>query len=924
MPILSHVGRGSPGQRIARRLFYALLSIGAIGIVYPLLLVVGQAMSDRYDLRDNAIIPACLLDANELALKHVFSCTHKLPFLASRHHRNLWTTHPDMRPVACNPLQGELFYPAPTLPPSTETTERDQPVLPSSEPAPDHRNGFLVHVYQQERRGQTRVYGIGRLQDGRTFGIVERRLSPRFFVRERDVTAVAPIAHSPRVVVETSCRRTMDGETVVRLHGPSARALNELAKRLAELRVPTFEADIPLHRQYLMGSGLRGPVVIRGRAREGRYVDTVFIDPEVGPADFEPRLRLLSFDIETTPEHDCVTGFSAVLWSNDAPASPEEVHMVAAPLPAAPPHLHCHPDEGALLQAFVECIRRRDPDLLTGWNVLDFDLPVLEKRFKAHGIPFRLGRTRDASRILPGQRFGGTTAIIHGRQVIDAMHLVRRTLTRFDDFRLETVARGILGRGKKTGPANEADQAARIEELRRKNPGGFAEYCLEDARLVRDILAREQLVARTIRRATLTGLPLNRAWGSVAAFEFLYIGALHEREYVAPTLDLERADTAGAPGGLVLEPRAGLYTDVLVFDFKSLYPSIIRTFNIDPLAARQARDLPDGECVFAPNGVGFARGPAILPAMIEQFWRERDRAKAAGDDLASHTYKIVMNSFYGVLGTRSCRFGDSRLAGAITSFGHLLLRWCRDRLTGMGHEVIYGDTDSLFVAARLPQNADAAEAHQLGERLRTRLNRDLDAFIQDTYRLESRLEIEFETHYSRFLLPQARGQAGKGRAKGYAGLHRKDGKDVLDIVGMEAVRSDWTDMAHHFQENLLRLVFADAHTAEIEQFIRSWIQRLKRGELDGELVYRKRLRKRLDAYTRTTPPHVKAARLLHAPSGLIRYLITTDGPQPESDRTSPIDYVHYINKQIAPLLEAIAAVRDIDVAGAVRGEPRLF
>ena len=97
MPILSSVGRRSRPQAAARVLFYTLLTVGALCIVYPLLLVLGQAMSDRYDLRDNTIVPRYLFDSNELALKHVFSYTTRLNLLASRHHRNRWTTHPNMR-----------------------------------------------------------------------------------------------------------------------------------------------------------------------------------------------------------------------------------------------------------------------------------------------------------------------------------------------------------------------------------------------------------------------------------------------------------------------------------------------------------------------------------------------------------------------------------------------------------------------------------------------------------------------------------------------------------------------------------------------------------------------------------------------------------------------------------------------------------
>ena len=133
----------------------------------------------------------------------------------------------------------------------------------------------------------------------------------------------------------------------------------------------------------------------------------------------------------------------------------------------------------------------------------------------------------------------------------------------------------------------------------------FCAYCIEDARLVWDMLRAEGLVSLSLRRALLTGMPLERAWGSVAAFDVMYISQLRQRQMVAPTTGVDRVRGAGAPGGLVMEPSAGLYSHIFVFDFKSLYPSIMRTFNIDPLS--HARAAGEEEAIEAPNGARFSR-----------------------------------------------------------------------------------------------------------------------------------------------------------------------------------------------------------------------------------------------------------------------------------------------------------------------------
>lgn len=97
MPILSEVGKRQPGQVALRVGLYALLTLGALAIVYPVFIVLGQTASDRFDLRDNAIVPYYLRDRSELALKHVFSFSNKLDFLASRHNRDQWTNQVRMR-----------------------------------------------------------------------------------------------------------------------------------------------------------------------------------------------------------------------------------------------------------------------------------------------------------------------------------------------------------------------------------------------------------------------------------------------------------------------------------------------------------------------------------------------------------------------------------------------------------------------------------------------------------------------------------------------------------------------------------------------------------------------------------------------------------------------------------------------------------
>ena len=170
------------------------------------------------------------------------------------------------------------------------------------------------------------------------------------------------------------------------------------------------------------------------------------------------------------------------------------------------------------------------------------------------------------------------------------------------------------------------------------------------------------------------------------------------------------------------------------------------------------------------------------------------------------------------------------------------------------------------------------------------------------HRLQSFLEIEFETHYLRFLMPTVRGDK-TGSKKRYAGLVQSD-DGTYDVVfrGLESVRTDWTPLARRFQRELYRRVFL---REPFEAFIRETLANLLAGRLDRELVYRKRLRRPLEDYTRNVPPHVRAARKLARPGRWIHYVITKSGPEPAQDEIPKPDYEHYRERQLGPAADGI-------------------
>jgi DNA polymerase II len=213
--------------------------------------------------------------------------------------------------------------------------------------------------------------------------------------------------------------------------------------------------------------------------------------------------------------------------------------------------------------------------------------------------------------------------------------------------------------------------------------------------------------------------------------------------------------------------------------------------------------------------------------------------------------------------------------------------------------VLYGDTDSLFVRSR---DEDPGRATEEAQRLAAALNEALGRYIESRWQVRSRLELEFEKLYLRLFLAHARNST-RGASKRYAGLVHDGGAGNVEFVGMEVVRRDWTALAKRVQRELYQRLFTDQ---PVDDYLAQIVGRVRRGELDEELVYFKNLRKQTREYTATTPPHVAAARKSSQPPGRsIRYVVTTAGAEPLDNLQHPLDREHYILKQVKPVAEPV-------------------
>ena len=707
---------------------------------------------------------------------------------------------------------------------------------------------------------------------------------------------------------------------VLGLYTRQHRQAMDVEKRLRAAGVDVYEGDVRPPERYMMERFITAPVWFGGTPD----ANGVLMDAQMKPApDYRPALKLVSLDIETTAKGDL---YSIALEG----CGERQVYMLGPPnqTTAVDFKLDYCDTRAQLLERLNQWLATFDPDAIIGWNVVQFDLRVLHEHAQRLNVPLLLGRGGEA---LTWREHGSRNhyfAAAAGRLIIDGIEGLRSATWSFESFSLENVAQTLLGEGKDIStPYQRMDE---INRMFAEDKPALARYNLKDCELVTRIFAKTELLTFLLERASVTGLPADRNGGSVAAFTHLYMPLMHRQGFVAPNLGDKPPQAS--PGGFVMDSRPGLYESVLVLDYKSLYPSIIRSFLIDPVGLIEGLKYPDdSQSVEGFRGARFSRTRHCLPAIVARVSEGREEAKREHNAPLSQALKIIMNAFYGVLGSSGCRFFDTRLASSITMRGHQIMRQTRALVEAQGYEVIYGDTDSTFVW--LGSKHSQEDAGRIGRALVQHVNDWWREHLRSEFGLQSALELQYETHFSRFLMPTIRG-AEEGSKKRYAGLvTHSDGREEMVYKGLETVRSDWSPLARQFQQELYQRIF---HRQPHQDYIRDYVQRTLSGEFDELLIYRKRLRRQLDDYERNVPPHVRAARLAddyndrlgrprqYQRGGWISYVITVNGPEPLETRQAPIDYDHYVTRQLQPVADAILPFVNDDFGTLVGGQMGLF
>ncbi|MEC7181363.1 MAG: 3'-5' exonuclease, partial [Bdellovibrionota bacterium] len=364
--------------------------------------------------------------------------------------------------------------------------------------------------------------------------------------------------------------KNFSGQDADALYFKTQKDLFKAKDTLSQSGTRTYEADVRSTERYLMERFIFGQVEIIGKGEntDGLWV---FKNPEVKSAKYKPRFKVLSLDIETGMKGEL---YSIAVHQKSASEDIKQVFMVGEKNENRPEHkLILLENEELVLKSFLSFFNKIDPDIVIGWHVIGFDLSILENKCRKYKIPFNLGRAH-SKLIIQEKKGAGYFAKMDGRIVIDGPPTMRGAGFQFENFKLDTVAHELLGQGKDISSESSVDKVGEIERRFREDKNALALYNLLDCTLVLDIFEETRLIELLENQSTLSGLMLDRIGVSTAAFDFFMLPKIHRKGFVASNiLDMNRESPN--QGGTVLQPQAGLHEHVLVFDFKSLYPTIM-------------------------------------------------------------------------------------------------------------------------------------------------------------------------------------------------------------------------------------------------------------------------------------------------------------------------------------------------------------
>ena len=787
-----------------------------------------------------------------------------------------------------------------------------------------HLTFYPIDFHYQMKEGKVWVFLWGKQEDGQQV-CVRVLHHPFFFAQMEDIAPWQEKLERLRIPLGTEegkingwekTEKELLGEkkTFYKIFTNVPKAVPPLSKELESWGIPCLERDILFIHRFLRDKGI---VPGTRTEAEGAFTEpqnrhipvfmATLVLPAASPGSMPP-CKVLALDLETytpvkimDPQRNPIlmaafSGrdekgalFRKVITWKTFPHSLEYVEVVA--------------DEAALVQRCKEIIVQYQPDIVTGYNSDGFDFPYLQTRAEKYHIPLNLGRDGSDLEIRQESKIVG---IPH----LDLYQFIRRIFGRnlkTDTYSLDAVAFELLGHKKH--PVN-LDQLSSSWDHHPEALEEFCKYNMHDADLTLQLC--QKLLPPMMEFAQLTGLPpfdvIRLSFSRLVEAYILKRAPIFQ--VIAPNRpqdeEMAQRQQERYEGGFVYEPTPGLYSNIVVFDFRSLYPSIITAHNVGPEGFHCAC-CADTPVPGFPDYWFCRREKKFLPAILEEVILLRaevkKQLKKVSDkersmlEARSYALKLLANSFYGYLGFSGARWYHFPSARATTAYARNYIQETLKKAEQEGFRVCYSDTDSCFLL------------------LDGKTRQEAQAFMEQVNAtLPGHMELELEGAYPRGIFVALK-HAEKGAKKKYA-LLREDGK--IKIVGFETVRRNWSTIAKEVQLQVLQEVLQE-RVPEAVQYVRRVVEDLKAGTVPPEkLVIRTKITRDMDKYA-SAGPHVIIARRMREQGypvslGMIVEYVIGKGSGLVRERARLLqeadgyDAEYYISHQLIPAVSSIFAV----------------
>ena len=725
---------------------------------------------------------------------------------------------------------------------------------------------------------------FGRTDDGKALTLYDEKPYPYFYLAKPRRYDERMLYKAGAEVVETV--NLKQGNTNIRCAKIRTRKPKDvmiLRERLLKRGRVVYSADILYQLRYMYDADV-------GAYTSITYDDNYNIISIRNVRPFNVDLQVMCFDIESS-------------------IRTKDVYCIAVRVNDDKEIFDDSNGEKEMLEQFVEYVRFKDPDIITGYNIYGFDIPYLNGACRRLNVDFCIGRDGSIPWKREDQKYRIPKWNLTGRILVDTWMEVRSELKPIQE-NLE-----FVGQLLELGGKSDID-ASKIEEEWKNRPEEVKEYCMRDVDLTYDVFNHPKIASVEKAKALClaTKLPLDNCFApkTTQMVDSILIRHFDREGYVVP--QNRWGETAekikGATVFNVFKP--GVYTDVAILDFKSMYPSIMIKNNICPTT--YSIEKPDGDHTVSPIGAYFrTEREGIVPKVLKELWDWRDETKEKiiePDDYydrLQYSIKVLMNSFYGVMASTFYRFTDKNIGGSVTAFARKGIRNVQRTLNESGQQVIYGDTDSVFV------KTDGTNPFSLAKKLS-----------------EDGLEMEVEKILETFFT--------HGAKKRYA-ANIKWPKEEFYVMGYELKRGDSFETQRRALKGALTRIL-DNKPDEAFRFVSDIVKDIKEGRIPlNELVITKSVKNAKDYVRPQSMAGVQASQKLLArgyawiPNSKVSWIVTNSKVTPMEVEPYVEDFCedmvpdwYYYAARIVKTLSDIASVFDWDDIGLSSGtkQEKLF